>query len=167
MRSGHVSLPDLTLLALTVADEDEDLRILAEMLGAERHADGDGHALTERTGRSVHTGDLLRVRVALQDGVELAEVRVLIAGDEALGGEHRIIAGGGMTLGEHEAITVGIVRVLGVNAHVVEENAGHQFHRGQRTAGVAAAGVGGHRDDVAPHLPADGGKLFGIHGNPP
>ena len=29
------------------------------------------------------------------------------------------------------------------------------------------AGVGGHRDDVAPHLPADGGKLFCIHGNPP
>ena len=54
-----------------------------------------------------------------------------------------------MTLGEHEAVAVGIVRVLRVNAHVIEEDAGHQLHRGQRTAGVAAAGVGGHRDDVA------------------
>ena len=167
MRGGHVSLPDLTLLALAVADEGEDLRILAEVLGAQRHADGDGHALTERAGGSVHAGDLFRVGVALQDGVELAEVRILVAGDKALGGEHRVVAGGGVTLGEHEAVAVGVVRVLGVNAHVIEEDAGHQLHRGQRAAGVTAAGVGGHRDDVAPHLPADGGKLFCIHGNPP
>ena len=167
MCSGHISLPDLSFLAFAVADEGEDLRILAEVLGTQRHADGDGHALTERARGGVHAGDLFRVGVALQDGVELAEVRILVAGDKALSGEHRVVAGGGVTLGEHEAVAVGIVRVLGVNAHVVEENAGHQFHRGQRTAGVAAAGVGGHRDDVAPHLPADGGKLFCIHGNPP
>ena len=137
------------------------------MLGTERHTDGDGHALTERAGGSVHAGDLLRVGMTLQNGVQLAEVRVLVAGDEALGGEHRVVAGGGVTLGEHEAVAVGIVRVLRVNAHVIEEDAGHQLHRGQRTAGVAAAGVGGHRDDVTPYLPADGGKLFCIHGNPP
>ena len=105
--------------------------------------------------------------MTLQDGVELAEVRILVAGDKALGGEDRIVAGSRMTLGEHEAVAVGVVRVLGVNAHVIEEDAGHQFHSGQRAAGVTAAGVGGHRDDVAPHLPADGGKLFCIHGNPP
>ena len=99
--------------------------------------------------------------------MQLAEVRILVAGDKALGGEHRVVAGGGVTLGEHEAVAVGIVRVLGVNAHVIEEDAGHQFHSGQRAAGVTAASVGGHRDDVAPHLPADGGKLFCIHGNPP
>ena len=167
MRSGHISLPDLTLLALTVADEGEDLRILAEMLGTERHTDSDGHALTERAGGSVHAGDLLRVGMTLQNGVQLAEVCVLVAGDEALGGEDCVVAGSGMTLGEHETITVGIMRVLRVNAHVVEENAGHQFHSGQRAAGVTAAGVGGHRDDVTPYLPADGGKLFCIHGNPP
>ena len=39
MRGGHIGLPDLTLLALAVADEGEDLRILAEMLGTQRHAD--------------------------------------------------------------------------------------------------------------------------------
>ena len=137
------------------------------MLGAQRHADGDGHALTERTRGGVDAGDLLGVGVALQDGVQLAEVFILVAGDKALSGEHRVVAGSRMTLGEHEAVAVGIVRVLRVNAHVIEEDAGHQLHSGQRAAGVAAAGVGGHRDDVAPHLPADGGKLLCIHGNPP
>ena len=99
--------------------------------------------------------------------MELAEILELIPADEAHLRQDRIVAGGCVALAQHEPVPIGVVRVLGIHMHVVEKQASHQVCRRQGTTGVAAAGVGGHRDDVAPHLPADGGKLFCIHGNPP
>ena len=99
--------------------------------------------------------------------MELTEVRVFVAGDEALGGKHRIIARRRVALGEHKAVAVGIVRIAGIDAHVVEENAGHQLDGRKGAAGMAAAGIGRHRDDVAAHLTADLGKLLRVHGRPP
>ena len=87
--------------------------------------------------------------------MELAEVLELVTGDEAPLRQDAVVAGGGVALAEDEPVPVGILGVLGVHAHVVKEDAGHKFHRGEGTAGVTAARVGRHIDDVAPDGLAD------------
>ena len=58
------------------------------------------------------------------------------------------------------------IREIGV-LHVIEKQASHQIRCGQGTAGVAAAGIGGHVDNVPPDLLAHAGKLCRIHEKPP
>ena len=94
---------------------------------------------------------------------ELPEVGKLVPADEAQLRQHRIVAGGGVTLAQHKAVTVGIFGILGIDAHVVVEYAGHQFHHGQGAAGMAAACVGDHGDDVTAHLLTYAGKFCRIH----
>ena len=101
--------------------------------------------------------------MALQDAVELAEVGEFVAADKAQLRQDRVIAGGGVALAQHEAVAVGVLGILGINAHVVVEYAGHQLHHGQGAAGMAAARVGDHGDDVTAHLLAYAGKFCRIH----
>ena len=167
MSSGHIGFPDLSLLALAVAGEDEDLRVLAEMLGAQRHTDRDGYALTERAGGSVHTGDLLRVRMTLQNAVKLAEVRILVTGEKALCRKHCIVAGCGVTLGEHKAVAILPLGIARIHTHMIKKHAGHQLHAGEGAAGVSAAGICRHIDDIAAHLQTNLGKFCRSHTMPP
>ena len=167
MCGRHQCLPDLPLLALTVAQQGKHLGVLALHLGAQGHAYGDGAALTQRAGGGVHAGHLLAVGMTLQDAVQLAEILEFVAADEAQLRQNRVIAGGGMSLAEHEPVTIRPAGVFGVDAHVVVEYAGHQLHGGQRAAGMTAAGVGGHVDDVPAHLAAHAGQFCFIHGKPP
>ena len=61
-----------------------------------------------------------------------------------------------MALAEDEAIPVGVLGILGVDTHLsVQNRARHQLCGGQGAAGVAAAGVGRHVDDVTAHLCAE------------
>jgi len=165
--SGHEGLPDLALLTLTVAQQRKHLGVLALHLGAQRHTHGNRAALTQGAGGGVHTGDLLAVRVALQDAVQLPEVLELIAADKAQLCQNRVVTGGSVALAEHKTVTVRPVRIFGVDTHMVIEYAGHQLHRGQGAAGMTAAGVGGHVDDVPAHLTAHAGQFCFIHGKPP
>ena len=90
-----------------------------------------------------------------------------IPADEAHLRQDRIVAGGRVALAQHETVPIGVVRVLGIHMHVVEKQASHQVCRRQGTTGVAAAGVGGHVDDIPPDLLAHAGKLCRIHEKPP
>ena len=134
------------------------------MLGTQCHTNSDGAALSQRAGGGVHARNLFTIGMPLQDTVELAEVGELVPADEATLRQHRIIAGGGMALAENEAITVGVLGIFGVDTHLSEEQGGHQLCGGQGAAGVAAAGVGRHVDDVPAHLFANAGKFCRIHG---
>ena len=95
--------------------------------------------------------------------MELAEIGELVPADEAHFSQNTVVAGGRVALAEDKAIPIRRIRVCGIYAHVVEKHAGHQIHRRQRTAGMAAAGIGRHLNDVAAHLTADFGKLFCVH----
>ena len=105
--------------------------------------------------------------MALQDAVELPEILKFVTADKAQLRQNSVIAGGGVALAQHKAVTVFHVGLCGVNAHVVVEHAGHQLHRRQRAAGVAASGVGRHIDDVPAHLTTHAGQFCFVHGRPP
>ena len=161
---GHEGLPDLALLQLAVTAEDEDTGVLAQELGAQRHAVGDGDALAQGAGGGVHPGELLGVGMALEPGVELAEGLELLPGEEALLRQHTVVAGGDMALGEDEAVPVLPVGVGGVHPHGVIESAHGELHRGEGAAGMPAGRGGGHLNDVPAHLAANGLEFLRCHG---
>ena len=161
---SHKGLPNLTFLALAVTEDGIHAAIFAQLLGTQCHTHSDGATLTERTGGCIHTGNLLAVGMTLQNAVELTEVGILIAADKAKSRQYGIITGSSMALTQHKAVTIGILGILGINAHMVAENAGNQFHHGQGTTGVATACIGDHGDDIAAHLLAYTRKLCRIHG---
>ena len=161
---GHEGLPDLALLQLAVAAEDEDTGVLAQELGAQRHAVGDGDALAQGAGGGVHAGELLGVGMALEPGVELTEGHELLPGEEALLRQHAVVAGGDMALGEDEAVPVLPVGVGGVHPHGVIESAHGELHCGERAAGMPAGRRRGHLNDVPAHLAANGLEFLRCHG---
>ena len=167
MGGRHQSLQDLAFLAFTIAQNSVNIHIFLLQLGTQRHTNGDGATLTQRTGGCVNTGNLLAVGMTLQDAVELAEVFKLRRVDEAALSQNGIVAGSTMALAQHKTVTVGVLGVLGVNAHVVEKETGHQFGDGQGAAGMTAVGIGRHVNDMAAHLFTNLGKLCCCHEKPP
>ena len=166
MVGGHECLPHLTLLALAVAQDGVDLNILPLVLGAQGHAHRQGDALAQRAAGGVHAGDLLHIRVALENTVELPEIGELRLVKKTQLRQHAVIAGSGVALAENEPVPVRIFRILGVHAHF-RKNAAHQLHRRQGAAGVAAARVGRHVDDVPADLGAEFFQFRCVHGDAP
>ena len=64
--SGVHRFPHHPLLELPVTEQHPGAEVLVPQPGAERHADPDGQALTERAGGGVDAGEEAHVRVSLQ-----------------------------------------------------------------------------------------------------
>ena len=65
---GHRAFPDLAFLNFAVADHAVDHRFLAVELETQRHALGDGEALSERSGRGFDDGESARDRDGPEGG---------------------------------------------------------------------------------------------------
>ena len=83
MGGSHESLPDLAFLTFSITQQREDLCVLAQFFGAQRHTNGNGAPLAQRTSGCVYARDLLTVRMALKNAVKLAEIVILAAGNKA------------------------------------------------------------------------------------
>lgn len=95
--------------------------------------------------------------------MELAERFEFVLAEKAQFRQHAVVAGGGVALAEDEAVPVGPMWVFGIDPHLRAEDGAHQLHGGQRAAGVPAAGVRRHVDDIPPHFRAEGLKLWCVH----
>ena len=106
----------------------------------DRHADGVGQSLSERSGGGLHPGRAAVFRMAGRHGVQLAEApqlvhRQLVAGEvQQRVEQHRAVA-----VGEHEAVAVGPFRIGGIVAQMAgpqrQRDLGHA-HGHARMAGV-------------------------------
>ena len=85
----------------------------------------------------------------------------------AMASARKVRSGSTVTLAQHKAVAIGILGILGIDTHMVDEQTGHQIGHGQRATGMAAASVGGHIDDISAHLFANFGKLCSVHEKPP
>ena len=145
---GAAGLPDLALVALTVAHRAEHAVVFAVELCGERHADRTGQALAERAGGDVDAGALVHAGVALQGGALLAQCVQDFHREEALHCERGVLGGADMALREHEAVAVGPAGFLGPDIHVTEIAGGHKIRHGQRAARMPALGLIDHGDDM-------------------
>ena len=160
----HRRFPHKPFLRFAIANDGVDVAGITRLLRAQRHADRDGDALTERTRRRIHAGALLHVRMPLQDAVQLTEMVKLLASEIAAFAQRAIERGSRVTLRQHKAVAVRILVVLGVNAlHDVKIQRNERFRCGQRSAGMASTRLVGHNDDVPPHLTADLLEFLNIH----
>ena len=159
-----VSPMHMALITSAIANDGVDVAGITRLLRAQRHADRDGDALTERTRRRIHAGALLHVRMPLQDAMQLTEMVKLLASEIAAFAQRAIERGSRVTLRQHKAVAVRILVVLGVNAlHDVKIQRNERFRCGQRSAGMARTRLVGHNDDVPPHLTADLLEFLNIH----
>ena len=65
----------------------------------------------------------------------------VIQGEEAPECQHGIQGGGTVALGQHEAVAVGGMRGVGVDAHDAEIQHGQQIHAAHRAAGMPGSGL--------------------------
>ena len=73
MGSEHSSLPNLTFLNFTVAQNGINLIIIAEMLGRKSHSGCGRDALSERARRHIDAGNLLHIGVTLKNGADVTK----------------------------------------------------------------------------------------------
>src|SRR5262245_21545576 len=124
MGGEHDGLPVGPLVQLRVAAEDDDARF-PEALRAERepgpHAEPE--PVSQRSGRSLHAGDLVPVRVRPERVAVLEEPVEELLREEALRGEDGVIRGRSVPLAEDEPVAplVAWVREIDAQDPVVED----------------------------------------------
>jgi hypothetical protein len=134
-------LPDLTLLALAVAEHDECPRVAAGEAASEGDADAGRDAHPERACRHVEAGQAGHVGVALQPGAKLVEGQDLLHREVPAQGKGSVETDRRMTLREDEAIAIGPVGFVGADTHHAEIEGRQDLGRRQRPAQVACLGL--------------------------
>ena len=151
MVGEHEGLPAFALLDLAIAQQGVDIDVAAGLLGSQRHAAGGRNALTQAAGAHIDTGHGVHVGVPLQVAVGVAQSGQVGDREETALRQRGIQAGRAVTLAEHEAVTVRILRLLRVNAHLAEIQVSKNVRCGQAAARMTAAGTVGSLDDTHAH----------------
>ena len=153
-RRAFGRFPDRSFSALAVAEEHVGAVVGADPARVERDADGGAEALAERAGGDIDKRQARR-RVPFEVRRELAQLELLVAREEADRGPRRVEQWRRVTLRQDEAILRGVVRLLRVEAHLREEQRGHDV-RGRTTGRrVTAPGRRGRADGVDAELGGD------------
>ena len=124
-----------------VIDQTGAEAVAQESLG-DRHADGVGEPLAERSGRHLDAGSVAglgvprRARPERAKGPEVVELEPVAAEVQ-----QRVLEDRGVTVGEHEAVAVRPLRIGGVVAHHTAVEHVAKGSEGHRRALVAALGV--------------------------
>ena len=117
MSSELSCLPNLTLVALAVADEYEYVAVAAVELVAESCAGSGRHALAQRAGGQVNARGLGTVGMGREVGVRLVEGISLLDRIEALQAEGSVHSRTCVALGQYAPVTILPVRVLRIYLH--------------------------------------------------
>nr|WP_265584382.1 hypothetical protein [Streptomyces antimycoticus] len=138
--------PDLSLVQLSVAEQDErGVRAPLEA-AAQRHAGPGGQSVAERAGAEVDPGDAGHVRV-VAEGVPQAGVFVEFGRvEEVPVGQQRVQRGRRVALAEEETVAVGPVRFTAPQPHHPVVEGGQDLGAGE--SGRVVAGLG---DRDQPH----------------
>ena len=125
---------------------------LARDLAGQRHADGNGDALAQRAGRHIDAGDVFHFHMAGHMAVDAAEHLQLLDREEAAQRQHRIHGGRAVALGHDEAVTLRVMRVLGIDVHLGKVQIRQHVHAAHRAARMAGFCEIRHLHDVGPQL---------------
>ena len=140
---GH-GLPDLALVALAVAHDEEHPGIAALQLVAQCHAAGQGGSLSQGAGGHVHARGLVPVAVAGQTGAGPVQGLQLLIGDKALHRQRAVHRRTGVALGADQLVALGPLGVVYVDAHLPAVQRRQHVADAQRAAQMAGAqGVDG------------------------
>ncbi len=157
VKERHVSrFPHRAFGHLAVAEEHVGAVVGLDAPRVERRADRGADALAERARRHVDKRQSRR-RVPLEVGVEPAQLEQLGAGKEAGVRPGRIQNRRRVPLRQHEAVVVGILRILRIEAHLAEKERRDNLGRGHAGRRVTAPGLGRRLDRIDAEL---GGEVF-------
>ena len=146
MRSEHHRFPDLTLGNFAVAQDRIDAVVLARDLAGQRHADGNGDALAQRAGGHIDAGDVFHFHMAGHMAVDAAEHLEILDREEAAQRQRRVNGGRAVALGHDEAVTLRVMRVLGIDVHLGKVQIRQHVHAAHRAARMAGSRVVYHLD---------------------
>ena len=116
----HSRLPYLPLLGFAVAEHRIYAVAVARDLCGECHSACCGEAETERAGRHINTGCALHIGVALEIAVYAAEGLKILTREVSSLRKCCIESGSGVSLGEDKAVAIRLLRVAGINIHLLK-----------------------------------------------
>ena len=116
MGGGGRRLPRLTLLAVAVGEQAEDLCRRIEPVEPQGEADADTHrqALAERAGGDLDAGGAGHVGVSLQRRPDLAQTHQLLQREVPVVSERGVLDRRRVPLAEDEPVALGPLRILGI-----------------------------------------------------
>ncbi|CDC60952.1 unknown [Clostridium sp. CAG:448] len=120
MGSKHACLPNLSFFALAVADDGIGTVILPRHFCGNCHAAGGGNTLSERACGHIHAGDMLHIRVSLQDGVRLPQCFQHFYREIPAQCQRRIKPGCGVPFGQHQPVAIRILRFFRIDPHFLK-----------------------------------------------
>ena len=121
-------LPDRAFRAFAIAEQHIGPVVQVVQLRAQRHAHPDRQPLAQRPGRHIHEWQA-RCRMAFEVAAELTQLEQLLHRKQPRLRPGRIQQGRGMAFGKNEPVVVVEVRVLGIVAHVSEEQGRYHICR--------------------------------------
>ena len=139
---------------LAVAEEHVGPVVGSDAARVERRAHRRANALAERAGRDVDKRQPRR-RMAFEVGVDLPQVEQIRARKEPRVRPGRVEDRRRMPLRQHEAVVVGILRVLRIEAHLAKEERRDHLGRGHAGRRVTGTRFGRRGDRVDPELGGD------------
>ena len=148
----HCRLPNLSLLALTVAKDGVDAVGVTVNLCRQGHTAGGGEAETERAGGHIDAGNALHIGMSLKTGVGFTESFYFFLREKSALSESGVKAGSGMTLRKHEAVAICLCGILRIYIHFLKIKIGEDVGDRKRSAGMAASGVVNTLNDAETHL---------------
>ena len=159
----HGSFPNETFLHLAVTNHGVHFDVLAAVLRAESHTGRDADALSEGTCRCIDTGNLLAVRVSLQDRMQLTKMFQFFLREEAFFRKHCVEAGCRVSFAQNEPVTARILGILGVDTHLGVVHCYHHLDGRKTSTRVTALGVRDLIDDVDTDLAANLFQFLDVH----
>ena len=151
MVGEHEGLPAFALLDLAIAQQGVDIDVAAGLLGSQRHAAGGRNALTQTAGAHIDTGHGVHVGMPLQVAVGVAQGGQVSDREETALRQRGIQAGRAVALAQDKAVAVGVLRLLGINAHLAEIQVSKGIRCGQAAARMTAPGTVGGFDHTHAH----------------
>jgi hypothetical protein len=134
--------PHRALGDLAITHEDEDAGVRPGESRTHGEAEADAEALPERAGRHVDERQP-RGGMALEVTVDLPQVCEVVTIHHAHRGPCGIQQRRRVSLAEHEPVGDRVARMIGIDAHGVEEHRGREIGRRGAGRGVTACGRGG------------------------
>ena len=140
MCGSHAGFPYKPFLTFAVADHCIHVAGIPGMLCPDRHADGNGDALSKRTRGGIHARAFLDIRMSLQNAAQLAESVKFFPSEITSFAKRSVQGGSSMSLGQNKAVSGGILVVRGIyTAHHFKIQCNKKIRAGKRSAGMTGS----------------------------
>ena len=133
----HGSLPDLSLLDLSVTAKCIYTVIFLIKLSCRSHSHCHREPLSQRTARHIHARNMLHIRMSLQIGSCVAQRHQILLREKSTLCKRSVKSGCRVSFGQHKPVTIRHLRILRINVQLLKVQICENICRRERSARVS------------------------------